>query len=306
MHKEKGNGVQMNEKKIWIVTDSNSGISIEEEKKYNIGIVSMPFIIDGREFYENLTIDRPTFFEYLEKNADVKTSQPSIDSLMNIFRNGLKDNDEIIYIPMSSELSGSVMTARSIAEEFDGRVHVVDNHRISCTQKQSVLEAAALAGKGYSTGEICGILEEHKYDVSIYIAVDTLEYLKRGGRITKTAAAIGNVLDIKPVLQIQGGKLEAYKKARGRKAAQRIMLEAVETDIKERFEGREVLIKGAYCGDKKAADEWEEKIKNRFPDYDISLDPLALSICCHIGPGALAIVCMEKLQELTPNTIMEE
>ena len=147
---KKGNGVKMNEKKIWIVTDSNSGISIEEEEKYNVGIISMPFIIDGKEFYENLTIDRPTFFDYLDKNVDVKTSQPSIESLMNVFQSGLKENDEIIYIPMSSELSGSVMTARSVAGEFDGRVHVVDNHRISCTQKQSVLEAVALAKAGYS------------------------------------------------------------------------------------------------------------------------------------------------------------
>ena len=294
----------MENKKIWIVTDSNSGITMEEEQRYGIGIVSMPFIIDGKEYYENLTIDRKTFFEYLESGKDVKTSQPSIPSLTSVFDNGLKKYDEIIYIPMSSGLSGSVMTAMSIAEEYDGKVHVVDNHRISCTQRQSVLEAVELAAAGCSATEICDILERHKYDAGIYIAVDTLEYLKRGGRVTKAGAAVGDILDIKPVLQIQGDKLEAYKKARGRKAAQRIMLEAVEKDMKEGFAGKEVVIRGAYCGDEIAAGEWGEKIRRRFPDYDISLDPLALSICCHIGPGALAIVCMEKLPELY--TIMEE
>lgn len=294
----------MEKNSIWVVTDSNSGISAYEGKKYGIGVIPMPFRIEGKEYYEDITISRKKFFECLKEGKSVQTSQPSVEYLMDVFGQGLKKYEDIIYIPMSSGLSGSVMTASSVAEEFDGRVHVIDNHRISCTQKQSVLEAVKLVEKGYDVFQICELLEERKYNASIYIAVDTLEYLKRGGRITKAGAAIGDMLNIKPILQIQGGRLDAYKKVRGRKAAQRMLIEAIQNDMEHRFSGKDVIIKGAYCGDQEYAELWQCKMRKSFPDYCISLDPLALSICCHVGPGAIAAVCMEKFSD-TKDVIYE-
>lgn len=287
----------MSKKNIWIVTDSNSGISPEEGEKYGIGIVPMPFMIDNDEYYEFLTLSREKFFEFLKCGKKVQTSQPSIAYLSDMFESGLKKYKEIIYIPMSSGLSGSLMTAKMLAEEYEGKVHVVDNHRISCTQKQSVLEALNLVEKGYPASRICEILERDKYNASIYITVDTLEYLKQGGRITKAGALIGDMLNIKPVLQIQGDKLDAYKKVRGKKAAQRTLLNAVDKDISDRFKDKEVIIEGACCGNAEEAQQWKQTLEEHFPGRDISVDPLALSICCHIGPSAVAVVCMEKIKE---------
>ena len=294
----------MGKNHIWIVTDSNSGISPDEGRKHNIGIIPMPFTIDGKEYYESSTLSREQFFERMERGEKIQTSQPSIEYLMNVFESALEQYEEIIYIPMSGGLSGSVMTAGMLAEEYGKRVHVVDNHRISCTQKQSVLEALDLAEQGYSATEICEILERHKYNASIYIAVDTLEYLKKGGRITKSAALLGDMFHIRPILQIQGDKLDAYKKVRGKKAVRRALLEAVDHDIAERFKGKDIIIKGAYCGDPIEAQEWEKMMKEHYPEQVISIDPLALSICCHIGPSAIAIVCMEKLLEV-PDIVYE-
>ena len=294
----------MGKKQIGILTDSNSGISLEQGKKYDIGIIPMPFTIEGKEYYEELTLQKEQFFEQLNARKSIKTSQPSIEELVKIFEQELEKYEEIIYIPMSSGLSGSFMTASIVAREYEGRVHVIDNHRISCTQKQSVLEARNLAEQGYSVLEICKILEEYKYKASIYIAVETLDYLKKGGRITKSAAVIGDMLNIRPVLQIQGDQLDAYKKVRGKKAARRALIQAVDEDMQHRFKGKEVVIKGAYCGEISEAHEWQEMLKEHFPEHVISIDPLAWSICCHIGPSATAVVCMEKMVE-APDVLYE-
>lgn len=294
----------MGKKRIWIVTDSNSGISPEEGEQYNIGVIPMPFVIGNKEYYEFSTLSREEFFEKLQLGEKIQTSQPSPACLIQMFESALEQYEEVIYIPMSSGLSGSFFTAHMLAQDYGGRLHVVDNHRISCTQKQSVLEALNLAEQGYSAAAICEILDRHKYDASIYIAVDTLEYLKKGGRITKSAALLGDMLNIRPVLQIQGDKLDAYKKVRGKKAARRVLLEAVDQDMAERFKNKNVVIKGAYCGDDREASEWEAMLREHYPEHVISLDPLALSICCHIGPSAAAIVCMEELKE-TSSVIYE-
>ena len=210
----------------------------------------------------------------------------------------LKEYEEIIYIPMSSGLSSSMATARMIAEDYDGKVHVIDNHRISQTQKQSVYEALELAKQGRTAAEIEAILNRDALEASIYIAVDTLEYLKKGGRVTPAGAALASILNLKPVLQIQGDKLDAYAKVRGEKAAQERMLQAVEKDINGRFAGRKVIIKGAYTCSEEAAEAWKKKIEERFPGYHITLDPLALSVSCHIGEGATAITCSLEAPEL--------
>ncbi len=284
-------------KRVRVITDSNSGITKEQGEKLGIGIIPMPFSIDGKEYYEGTTISREQFFEFMEAGKNITSSQPSIAALMDAFEEGLEEYDEIVYIPMSSGLSGSLTTAKIFAEEYDGKIEVVDNHRISCTQKQSVLEAVDLAKQGKSAKEIREILERHSLDASIYITVDTLEYLKKGGRVTKAAAAIATVLNLKPILQIQGDKLDAYAKVRGLNAAKEAMLRAVEQDIAGRFSGQEVQIQGAYCGTPAEAEAWKQTIEERFPNHTVTLDPLSLSISCHIGPKALAIVCMPQIPE---------
>lgn len=289
---------------VWILTDSNSGITTAQGEKLGIGVLPMPFFINGVEFYENVTMDRDSFFSAMAEGKRITTSQPSIEALLKAFDDGLKSYDEIVYIPMSGGLSGSVTTAKAFAKDYDGKIEVVDNHRISCTQKQSVLEALALAQQGKTAKEIREILERHSMEASIYIAVDTLEYLKKGGRITPAGAAIATVLNLKPILQIKGDKLDAYAKARGKNAAKEKLLAAVEKDKAECFQGKPVYIKGAYCGTPEDAALWKSEIEARFPDATVSVDPLALSIACHIGPKALAIVCMQELEE-APHILYE-
>lgn len=287
----------MKETSVKIMTDSNSGISPEEGRKIGVGVVPMPFFIDGKEYYEGVSITRDDFFTRMAQGAEISTSQPSPEGLTRLWDETLKLYEEIVYIPMSGGLSGSVVTAQYLAEEYHGRVQVVDNRRISCTQKQSVLEAQELARQGWSAVQIRELLERAALDASIYIAVDTLTYLKKGGRITPAGAAIATMLSLKPVLQIQGDKLDAYAKVRGMKAAQEKMLAAVEADMNGRFAGRRVSIKGAHTCGKAEAKAWRALIADRFPKHKISLDPLPLSISCHIGPGATAIVCMPELPE---------
>ena len=277
--------------KVAVATDSNSGITQEEGKRRGIGIIPMPCLIDGKEYFEDISITREEFFRRLEEGADVQTSQPSPESLIALWDELLKDHEGVVYIPMSGGLSGSVQTALILAEDYDGRVQVVDNHRISCTQKQSVLEAVELAKAGWDAKAIHDFLMEHAYDASIYIAVDTLKYLKKGGRVTAAGAAVGTLLNIKPILQIQGEKLDAFAKVRGMKQAQEKMLQAIEADMNGRFAGCEVMIKGAYTCDEATAEQWRQMIEARFPGHRVSLDPLALSISCHIGAGSLAVVC---------------
>ena len=284
--------------KVGVATDTNSGINAEEAAAIGARIIPMPFFIDGEEYLEGCTIKREDFFEKLKNGADIKTSQPSPGALTDLWDEMLKEYEEIIYIPMSSGLSSSMATARMIAEDYDGKVHVIDNHRISQTQKQSVYEALELAKQGRTAAEIEAILNRDALEASIYIAVDTLEYLKKGGRVTPAGAALASILNLKPVLQIQGDKLDAYAKVRGEKAAQERMLQAVEKDINGRFAGRKVIIKGAYTCSEEAAEAWKKKIEERFPGYHITLDPLALSVSCHIGEGATAITCSLEAPEL--------
>lgn len=283
------------QKKVGIITDSNSGITEEEGKKFGITVVPMPFMIDGVEYYEGKELSRELFFTKLKEGSDVKTSQPSPGELILIWEKMLTECDELVYIPMSSGLSSSVMTAKMLAEEYAGQVFVVDNHRIACAQKISVLEAVVLREQGYDGQEIRERLEEHSLHTSTYMAVDTLEYLKKGGRVTPAGAAAASIMQIKPILQIQGDKLDAYGKARGKKAVHEKLLQAVEHDIQERFYGKEIWIHGVFSSGEKEAILWKQEIETRFPKHKICMEPLALSISCHIGEGAIAIVCTEAL-----------
>ena len=285
-------------KKIAIVTDSNSGITQEMGKTMGIHVIPMPFFIDGELFLEDITLTREEFYKRLGEDSDISTSQPSPGEVMECWDELLKEYDEIVHIPMSSGLSSTCHAAQSLSQEYDGKVCVVDNQRISVTQKQSVEDAITLREAGKSAAEIKEILEAEKLQASIYITVDTLKYLKKGGRITPAAAALGTVLNLKPVLQIQGDKLDAFSKVRGWKAAKRTMLKAIEKDLEERFsEVREDMVLGmAYTCSKEEAQEWKQEISEKFPGYEIVEGPLSLSVACHIGPGAMAVTCMKKVR----------
>lgn len=285
-------------KKIAIVTDSNSGITQEMGKSMGIYVIPMPFFIDGELFLEDITLTQEEFYKRLGEDSDISTSQPSPGEVMECWDELLKEYDEIVHIPMSSGLSSTCHAAQSLSQEYDGKVCVVDNQRISVTQKQSVEDAITLREAGKSAAEIKEILEAEKLQASIYITVDTLKYLKKGGRITPAAAALGTVLNLKPVLQIQGEKLDAFSKVRGWKAAKRTMLKAIEKDLEERFsEVREDMVLGmAYTCSKEEAQEWKQEIAEKFPEYEIVEGPLSLSVACHIGPGAMAVTCMKKVR----------
>ena len=285
-------------KKIAIVTDSNSGITQEMGKTMGIHVIPMPFFIDGELFLEDITLTQEEFYKRLGEDSDISTSQPSPGEVMECWDELLKEYDEIVHIPMSSGLSSTCHAAQSLSQEYEGKVCVVDNQRISVTQKQSVEDAITLREAGQSAAEIKEILEAEKLQASIYITVDTLKYLKKGGRITPAAAALGTVLNLKPVLQIQGEKLDAFSKVRGWKAAKRTMLKAIEKDLEERFsEVREDMVLGmAYTCSKEEAQEWKQEIAEKFPEYEIVEGPLSLSVACHIGPGAMAVTCMKKVR----------
>lgn len=285
--------------KVAVITDSNSGITQNQAGEYGIYVLPMPFYIDEKLYFEDITLTQEEFYKRLGEGVDIKTSQSAPGDVMDLWNKVLKEYDEIVHIPMSSGLSSSCETAHMLAEDFDGKVQVVNNQRISVTQKQSVLEAKKMAEQGMSAAEIKSILEEHKMESSIFITVDTLKYLKQGGRITPAAAAIGSVLNIKPVLQIKGEKLDAFTKARGMKLAKKKMLEAVEKELNEMFgpsmEKEDVIIQAAYTGSGEEAALWAEEIKGRFPGHHFEMDPLSLSIACHIGYGALAIAWTKTL-----------
>lgn len=287
--------------KVAILTDSNSGITQAQSKEMGVTVIPMPFFIDGEQYFEDINLTQEEFYKKLQKDADISTSQPSVGELQEYFDKLLKDYDEIVFIPMSSGLSGTCQTATMLADEYDRKVHVVNNQRISVTQRQSVIDALNLAKKGYSALEIKEILEREKMESSIYITLDTLKYLKKGGRITPAAAAIGTVLRLNPVLQIQGEKLDAYAKARGKASAKKIMLKAMADDMEKRFadsfkKGR-VHMEAAYAGNREEAEEWAEIVKEEYPQLDFHMDPLSLSVACHIGYGALAIACSVYLPE---------
>ena len=283
--------------KVAIVTDSNSGITQKRGEELGIYVLPMPFFIDGELYLEDITLSQEQFYEKLGADSEISTSQPSPGDVMDLWDKLLEDYDEIVCIPMSSGLSSTCETALSLAQDYDEKVQVVNNQRISVTQEQSVYDAIKLRDEGKSAAEIRQVLEKEKMQASIYITVDTLKYLKRGGRITPAAAAIGTVLNLKPVLQIQGEKLDAFAKVRGWKAAKKTMLNAIEKDLTDRFaDVKDQMVLGmAYTCSKEEADEWKNEIQTRFPDYELVEGPLSLSIACHIGPGAMAITCMKRV-----------
>ena len=286
-------------KKIAIVTDSNSGITQAEAAELGVVVLPMPFMINEETFFEDITLGQEEFYERLESGADVVTSQPSPETVMNLWKEALKEYDEIVHIPMSSGLSGSCQSAVMLAEDFDGKVQVVNNQRISVTQRQSVMDAKLLAGRGMDAYEIKEFLEKDKFNSSIYIMLDTLYYLKKGGRITPAAAAIGTILKLKPVLTIQGDKLDAYARARTANQGKSIMTSAIRNDMESRFGGAapdNIWLEIAYTKDRQAAEQFAQELLKEFPGFDIEINPLSLSVACHIGPGSLAVACCKKIR----------
>ena len=284
-----------------IVTDSNSGITQSQGAELGISVLPMPFMINGQTFFEDIDLSQEAFYQRLEEGADISTSQPSPAAVTELWDRLLKEYEEIVHIPMSSGLSGSCQTARLLAEDYEGRVHVVDNHRLSVTQRQSALDARKLAARGMSGGRIREILEETARDSMIYITVDTLKYLKKGGRITPAAAALGTILRIKPILAIDGGKLDAFSKARTMNQARASMIKAVEKDLGERMgdpKADATYLEIAHTNNEEMARAFEEQIRSLYPEAEIYTDRLSLSIACHIGPGSLAFACTKKLKEL--------
>lgn len=286
-------------RKIAIVTDSNSGITQDEGRKLGISVLPMPFYINEVMYLEGVTLSQEEFYERLKKDEPISTSQPNPGEVCGLWDTLLKEYNEIVHIPMSSGLSASCETAMGLARDYNGKVQVVDNQRISVTQKQSVMDALTLVQAGKSSAEIREILEAERRESSIYITLETLKYLKKGGRITPAAAAIGTVLNLKPVLQIQGDKLDAYSKVRGKKQAKRVMLKAMKEDFDSRFaeyaKRGEMCLEMAYTGNQEEAEEFKKEVQEMFPDYEIQMDPLSLSVACHIGHGALAVACSKKV-----------
>ena len=287
--------------RIAIVTDSNSGITQKEGKELGISVIPMPFYINDELYFEDITLTQEEFYQKLDEDADIKTSQPAPGDVLDLWEKLLEDHDEIVHIAMSSGLSSSCATAAMLADDYDGKVQVVDNQRISVTQRQSVADAMKLAEEGKSAKEIKDILEADKLDSGIYIMVDTLKYLKKGGRVTAAGAAIGTVLGIKPVLQIHGEKLDAFAKTRGVKQAKKKMIAAVRKELEERFPdgdfAKHAYLQSAYTKDKEAALKWKEELMAEFPEMEFHQDPLSLSVACHIGAGALALAWTHKIED---------
>lgn len=278
--------------RVAVVTDSNSGITLDEAERLGIKVVPMPFLIDGKTYYEEISLSQEEFFRRLEEDVEISTSQPEPGLVTDIWNEELKHADEVVYIPMSSGLSSSCHTAAMLSEEYGGKVQVVDNQRISVTQRQSVLDALKLADRGMGAVQIREYLEKVKLESSIYIMLDTLKYLRKGGRITPAAAALGSALRLKPVLQIQGEKLDAYTIARTKKQGINKMLSAMENDINKRFGGIvNVHMEVAHTKNEEAAVKFSETIKEKFGTDTVDISPLSLSVSCHIGAGALAIAC---------------
>ena len=287
--------------RVAIVTDSNSGITQSQAKELGITVMPMPFFIDNETSYEDIDLTQEDFYQKLTEDASISTSMPLVGNVTDTWDDLLQEYDEIVHIPMSSGLSGSCETAMMLAQDYDNRVFVVNNQSISVTQRQSVLDAMELAKRGYGAEQIKEILEREKMESSIYIMVDTLYYLKKGGRITPAAAALGTLLKLKPVLQIQGEKLDSFAKARTVKQAKNIMIEAMKNDFNQRFndpEGKNMHLEMAYSYDLGAAEAFRKEVEAEFPGMEIVMNPLSLSVSCHIGPGALAIASSKKIPEL--------
>ena len=288
--------------KIAVVTDSNSGITQAQAKEMGVAVLPMPFMIDGETYYEDITLTREQFYQRLKDNADIATSQPTPDSILKMWDKLLKEYDQIIHIPMSSGLSGSCSTAMMLAgeDEYEGKVFVVDNRRISVTQYQSVKDAQMLAAMGMDGTQIKKRLEETAADSVIFITVDTLKYLKKGGRITPAAAALGTLLKIKPVLIILGEKLDSFAKARTMKQAKTMMMNAIQKELDGRLhdsECRNCHLAIAHTDNEEAALELKKEVEERVPNADVYMAPLSLSIACHIGPGSLAVTATRKMEE---------
>lgn len=285
--------------RIAVITDSNSGINFEDAKELGIKVLPMPFLIDGKTYFEEISLSQEEFFEKLENDVDISTSQPSPESVMKIWDEALEEADEVVYIPMSSGLSSSCHTALMLADDYDGKVQVVDNQRISVTQRQSVLDAIELAKRGLTAVQIKEKLEKVKFESSIYIMLDTLKYLKKGGRITPAAAAFGSALRLKPVLTIQGEKLDAYAIAKTKKQGVKKMLTAIEDDINKRFGGTDhmenIHMEIAHTKNPEAAEDLKQQIIEKFGVTEVDLYPLSLSIACHIGPGSIAVACSKVI-----------
>lgn len=287
--------------KIAVVTDSNSGITQEQARELGVYVLPMPFTINGDSYFEDINLTQEGFYKLLGENADIHTSQPAAGDVMALWDRLLEEYDAIVHIPMSSGLSGSCESAAVFAADYDGRVQVVNNQRISVTQRQSVLEARYLGEQGHSAQDIKEILERTKFDSSIYITVDTLKYLKKGGRVTPAAAAFAEILNIKPVLQINGEKLDAFARSRGMKAAKSTMIKAMMNDVEKKYGGLDpshpnVWFYVAHTDNAAAAEEFKAEVQQVFPGYDVLVAPLSLSISCHIGPGSLALACTEVLE----------
>ena len=288
--------------KVAIISDSNSGITQIQAKEMGITVLPMPFMIDGETYYEDITLTQEQFYRKLKDNSDISTSQPTPDSIMKMWDELLKEYDQIVHIPMSSGLSGSCSTAMMLAgeDEYEGKVFVVDNRRISVTQYQSVKDAQMLAAMGMDGAQIRKRLEETAADSVIFITVDTLKYLKKGGRITPAAAALGTLLRIKPVLIILGEKLDSFAKARTMKQAKTMMMNAIQKELDERLHDsgcKDCHLAIAHTDNEEAALEFQKEVKERFPDADVYMAPLSLSIACHIGPGSLAVTATRKMEE---------
>ncbi len=284
--------------KVAVVTDSNSGITQAMAKEMGIRVMPMPFTIDGVDYLEDISLTREQFYEKLSMDGTVVTSQPSPADVTDLWDELLQDYEEIVYIPMSSGLSGSCQTAMMLADDYDGKVQVVNNQRISVTQKRSVEDAIALANAGKNAAQIRQILENVKFESSIYIMLDTLHYLKKGGRITPAAAAIGSLLKLKPVLQIKGERLDAFSKARSTNQGKSTMINAMRADIENKYGGtasETVHLYAVHANVPEQEEIWYQEIQEAFPNFEVRKDALSLSVSCHIGPGALAIACSKKL-----------
>ncbi|MBU5479362.1 DegV family protein [Eubacterium sp. MSJ-13] len=285
--------------KVAIITDSNSGINFEEAKELGIRVIPMPFLIDGKTYFEEISLSQEEFFKKLESDVDISTSQPSPEDVMKMWDEALEGADEVVYIPMSSGLSSSCHTAVMLSDDYDGKVQVVDNQRISVTQRQSVLDAIELAKRGFTAERIKEELERVKFESSIYIMLDTLKYLKKGGRITPAAAALGSALRLKPVLTIQGEKLDAFTIAKTKKQGVKKMLSAIEDDINKRFGGTDhmenIHMEIAHTKNPEAAEELKQQVIEKFGVEQVDVYPLSLSIACHIGAGSIAVACSKVI-----------
>ena len=282
--------------KIAIVTDTNSSMTQEEADSLGVYMLPMPFIVNEVDYFEGVSCSYEHFFEMLANGDDVSSSQPSPQSIISLWEEALKNHDYVIHIPMSSALSGSCGTAKALAESYDGRVLVADNKRISISQRQAVFDELYMIEQGMTAQEIHAKLEETAYNASIYLAVNTLELLKKSGRVTAAGAALATVLGLKPVLQIQGEKLDAFAKVRGMAHAEQTMLAAAKKDLETRFAGKNVSIVTAYSGELAPAQEWLEQVRGYFHDDSIQLCRLPISICCHVGAGVKAVSVIEVIK----------